>query len=418
MDLLGNININQNTITGKSVIGSLSVNELETSTISNDEFNTLSGIITTTTIQNQLNNLMSLVETGASSTGGGYFVLPYETQTLATSTYWNNNKPLLVSCAGSINSIAISSQSPPSSSTTVKVRYSSDGITFNDTGLSITLSTSQSINSISGLTYLFTNPTWFIVSTSSGPTTSSNYARFSITCSSDGIVGPQGPQGPQGLTPELTIGTVSNVPYGTLPSVSISGSVLNFILETGPQGIQGPQGPKGSKGDPASSFDTGAFANTLLTTGVFLTLQGEVDGLITSVGGLTTSLATITGTTIPAIELEISGLQGQINTLDTDVGLLTTKTQNISATVGSTSFIGSVNVGSSINLNSVGAITGNTISVSNGYFDTIQTSVINNPTGIMTIGGVSSSTNVVGLFMINGVPLMPYNSASSFFSQW
>lgn len=73
-----------------------------------------------------------------------------------------------------------------------------------------------------------------------------------------GIQGIQGPQGIQGVKGDtgpantLTVGSVTAVPYGTAPSVNITGAAPNqtisFQLTTGPQGPQGIQGPKGDPG--------------------------------------------------------------------------------------------------------------------------------------------------------------------------
>ena len=58
-----------------------------------------------------------------------------------------------------------------------------------------------------------------------------------------GIQGIQGLTGPIGLTPVFEIGSVTAVPYGLNPSVSMSGSItnpkLNFFVVQGPQGYIG-----------------------------------------------------------------------------------------------------------------------------------------------------------------------------------
>lgn len=56
----------------------------------------------------------------------------------------------------------------------------------------------------------------------------------------------QGPSGTVGPTPQFSIGTIAPVPYGTAPSVSLSGTpanpVLNMNMETGQTGNPGTSG--------------------------------------------------------------------------------------------------------------------------------------------------------------------------------
>ena len=95
-----------------------------------------------------------------------------------------------------------------------------------------------------------------------------------VTSTSIGTVGPQGPQGPQGNTGTpaqnnyFQIGTVNSLPYGSLPSITLSSYIdlsgihyiQNYNIITGPTGLTGPQGPKGNTGDSGSAALTGALA--------------------------------------------------------------------------------------------------------------------------------------------------------------
>lgn len=64
---------------------------------------------------------------------------------------------------------------------------------------------------------------------------------------------------------------------------------------------------------------------------------------------------------VAGIETEIAGIEDQVATLETDVGELQTKTQNQTATAGTTNFTGIVNISNGVNnniiLNETGAIT-------------------------------------------------------------
>lgn len=61
-----------------------------------------------------------------------------------------------------------------------------------------------------------------------------------------------GPTGPVGATPNFSIGTVTSTPYGTSPSISITGTpespIMNVVMETGQTGTTGASGSAGSTG--------------------------------------------------------------------------------------------------------------------------------------------------------------------------
>lgn len=71
-----------------------------------------------------------------------------------------------------------------------------------------------------------------------------------------------GPVGPVGATPNFSIGTVTSTPYGTSPSISITGTpespIMNVVMETGQTGTTGATGSVGSTGSTGSTGPTGA----------------------------------------------------------------------------------------------------------------------------------------------------------------
>jgi hypothetical protein len=160
----------------------------------------------------------------------------------------------------------------------------------------------------------------------------------------------EGPIGPTGATPNITIGTVGAVPYGSVPIVTITGTtnnpVLNFELETGPTGATGPEGPKGDKGhkgdkgDKGDTGDTGppgdstaadiAAAAAVTAAGAAVTAAGVADtataACITATGEcVTATTACVTAT--ETIEALLPDIQAQIEILEE-------KTANITAVAG------------------------------------------------------------------------------------
>jgi hypothetical protein len=101
--------------------------------------------------------------------------------------------------------------------------------------------------------------------TTSGNSTAS-VCRLTLIFSSNGVIGPQGPVG---ATPLIEIGSVVPVPYGVPPSVVLDPTstpeipILDFTLETGPQGVQGVQGPQGIQGPVGPAGTSGSVGNYL-----------------------------------------------------------------------------------------------------------------------------------------------------------
>jgi hypothetical protein len=266
---------------------------------------------------------------------------------------------------------------------------------------------------------------------------------------------------PKGQSPTITVGTVSTLSSGSNATVSNVGTSLNPIFnfsipqaiqgqkgDTGDAGQNGQNGQKGDKGDTGDAGDFGAIATGLGN----LTATGLV-GLASTLG-------------ITTLQEEVATIQGQISGIDTDLTTLNGKTalqtcDGVLLGEGNTNFNGKVNIGSGLNPNRIildgsptgggkitasnltilnstgtssitilsndGSITGNSLTVSTGHIDALTTN-LNQAQNIysnssVTIGNISAGTgiasvNLNGIVYINGVPLIPWSSASSFFSQW
>jgi hypothetical protein len=145
-----------------------------------------------------------------------------------------------------------------------------------------------------------------------------------------------------------------------------------------------------------------------------------------AITGLVAGLAT-TNATIAVIEGEITTIQGELTTIDGQITTLQGKTQNQTATAGTTSFTGQVKINNLITLASNGSITADSINVTTGTISELTTNVNYDQhiysNSSVTIGNVAaytgiSSINLNGLVYINGTLLTPFSAASSFFSQW
>lgn len=101
--------------------------------------------------------------------------------------------------------------------------------------------------------------------TTSGNSTAS-ICRLTLIFSSNGVIGPVGDTG---ATPIIEIGTVTSVPYGTPPTVTLDPAstpeipIFDFELETGQQGVQGVQGIQGIQGPVGPAGTSGSVGNYL-----------------------------------------------------------------------------------------------------------------------------------------------------------
>jgi uncharacterized protein (DUF736 family) len=226
----------------------------------------------TSNIQEQIDNI---VEAGGD---GGFFVVSAE-NTCGFSTTLNNGQNwsfgaggqslgdiILPSCK--LQTLYLSVSIAPTITSVVQV-YLNDVFT----GISITIFAGELSSLLTPISYIIPANSLLNFRTFSGNAIAS-VNRISAIFSSNGVIGPVGPAGP---IPEIQIGTVESVPYGTPPEVILDPAstpevpIFDFVLETGPQGaqgtqgiqgqqgIQGPVGPAGSAGSPGNylnAFDT------------------------------------------------------------------------------------------------------------------------------------------------------------------
>jgi hypothetical protein len=273
MNINGNFNLSlMNSLDGKQQLGNIKCKTLSTNLISNAELNALDGIDTTKTIQSQINTINSTLSN--SINGGGFFMLYAESPSISTiinSGYnWqfgganNSNKGVTVGCNCFINHISIVTSAYPTNNTTVKIMKSSDNSTYTDTGLSISLSTSQTYNNNTNLNYSIDKGTILNFQTTAG--SGSVICRISITFSSAGV------KGDAGVTPNFSIGAVNSLPFGSTPSVTITGTqtnpVLNFNLISGPENQFINENMQGIYFN--SSTDTTTIDNNLIVSKTFV----------------------------------------------------------------------------------------------------------------------------------------------------
>jgi hypothetical protein len=270
-DSLTSTVINSNTLTSAQINST----NIVTSSITADFYsgvpqqNILYLLGSTSNIQQQINNI---VETGGP---GGFFVLSAE-NTCGFSTTLNGGQNWSFGAAGqslgdiilpqcTLQTLYISVSIAPTINSTIQL-YINDIFS----GISLTILAGALSAILTPVAYAVPANTFLNFRTSVGNAIAS-VNRISAIFASNGVIGPVGPTGE---TPVIEIGTVTAVPYGTLPSVTLDpGStpevpILDFVLETGPQGLQGtqgtqgipgPVGPAGTSGSPGNylnSFDT------------------------------------------------------------------------------------------------------------------------------------------------------------------
>lgn len=413
-------------------------------------------------IQTQINTINSLVSVG--STGGGYFsILATQNSGFVGSTFWGYssgttpsvNNPLVFDYNFKVTSITFICQTIPTQSAQVKLYKNTSSVLTMD-NINTTRITFSNIN----IEYL-AGDTFNLFTQSGGGGT---MIRATISCQVGGVTG---------ATPQLSVGTVSNLSSGSTPTVSITGTTLNPVLNfglvqgmtgatgatgaTGPKGDTGSQGPKGDKGDKGDT-DASGLASGLLALGA-----SGISSILSALG-----LATVAGD-VTTLQGQVSGLEGDVSTLNDEVSALEGKTQYITAdtatvttqissnfqvggtnnpssfkidfTTGNLDNRGDITVrnstgGSTITLsNDDGTITGNTLNCGTVNCDSVIASGLvkgSNITGDATSTTLSSNTtnttNILGnsIYLgsfssqvyVNNVPLTPFSSASSFFNQW
>jgi len=267
-------------------------------------------------LQTQINTINSLVSVG--QTGGGYFsILGGLANGFSTTNPFFNfggagvsavNVPVVQSFPFKVTSITFTCQTTPANPATVHL-YKNGSNVYTMEPINAVSKTFNNIN----ISYLANDTlNLYTVSGSGGA-----LVRATISCQVGGVTG---------ATPQLTVGTVSNLAFGSTPTVSITGTtlnpVLNFGLVTGSSGINGTNGTngatgaKGDKGDTGAQGEKGEKGDTGASGGLDPATALVITGLVGTVGGLVTAVATIEG--------EIGALQGEVGTLQTEVGQLQT----------------------------------------------------------------------------------------------
>ena len=130
-------------------------------------------------------------------------------------------------------------------------------------------------------------------------------------------------------------------------------------------------------------------------------------------------------------------LEGNVN-----IGAIGTKV-TIDGTSGNISTIGTISlgsVGSTLTLSPSGTITGDSVNVNSATIQDLSTTtvgnqyiygssiIVGNPAGSSTVAIIGDSitigsvginpVNLNGIVYVNGIALIPWSSATSFFSQW
>lgn len=270
-----------------------------------------------------------------------------------------------------------------------------------------------------------------------------------------------GAPGANGVTPNLQVGTVQSVPYGSSAEVTITGTqtnpLLNFVLVTGQQGAQGAEGergPRGPKGE-TGGLDPAALALVETTAAASGAAAGGAAGASAGGSAGASAGAAAAATLISPIEGEIATLQGQVTTLETSVstmeGEITTlqeKTSNLNAVPGvSTTITGGplyvdeisclainspgvfdITSTTSTAINSGGAIeiaTTNSLTLGGGSFSVLESGTETNiiaPIISINSGGTAGTINIGQSFFdnvyIQGLPFININWNTTSFAQW
>jgi hypothetical protein len=219
----------------------------------------------TSNIQQQINNI-----TTVGGPGGWFLIIAENTigfnPTLQNGYNWSfgsggqSQNSFIDLPEATLQTITISTSAPSTVNSLVDIYI--NGIYSNTTVQLIPNTTTITLLNVGLACAMGDNLT---IKTSSGNATPS-ICRITLMFSSNGVIGPVGPVGP---TPIIEIGTVVAVPYGIPPSVVLDPTstpeipILDFTLETGPQGTQGIQGIQGIQGPVGPSGTSGSVGNYL-----------------------------------------------------------------------------------------------------------------------------------------------------------
>ena len=374
-------------------------------TFLDQDSNLFSGI--TSNLQSQLNSINGLVTSGG---GGCFAILATQNTGFVANSYWGFssgsnptvNNPLVFGYAFQVTSITFIAQITPSTSGTVLLYKNGQSVyTMSDINSTSKTFSNIDIDFLAGDT--------FNIFTSAG--VGGTMIRCTVSCQVGGITG---------ATPQLSIGTVSNLASGSTATVSITGTTLNPVLNfglvqgqagiNGTNGANGAQGPKGDTGAQGPQGPKGDTGDSSLQTDIN---TSEIAVLSTAVAGLASSVATIEAE-IVTIEGEIGTLQGEVSTINDEIDALQGKTQYMTAntTTNTTSF--------SSKLTTTGDITTNGYLGSLNHQETATTATFGQATNTETnIQGANIYVGSLGsTVFIGGVAYNPFSGATSFFSQW
>ena len=289
-------------------------------------------------VQNQI-NAMSLQIVGGSG-GGGSFILFGESNVGFNPL--NNSGYHWVHGSGTIGYIgltlpacilvglSINCTIMPSSSVSVDIIKNLNN--HASTTATITLSTIQTTNTIMNLTSAFLLGETCTIKTNTG--SGGGLVRLTAIFQTIGVTGAIGP------TPNISIGSVSDLTNGTNPYVTVSGTatnpILNFGLEQGIKGDKGDRGERGERGESTiSAWEAAGVAGTAATVAVGAATDADV------------SAEACAGAVVicEGVSVDIAGLQTEVDTLGTEMTnvqnnliSVASKTQNQNASILGTTF--------------------------------------------------------------------------------
>ena len=259
---LNTTNLIANTIT-TSLLNSSSINSAFYSGVPSQNVQYLTG--STSNIQQQIDNI---TQTGGA---GGWFLIIAENTigfnpTLQNGYNWSfgsggqSQNSFIGLPQSTLQSITISTSVASTANSLLDIYI--NGVYSNTTIQLIPNQTSITLLNV-GLACVAGDR--LTLKTTSGNSTVS-VCRITLIFSSNGVIGPVGDTG---ATPIIEIGTVTSVPYGTPPTVTLDPAstpeipILDFELETGQQGVQGVQGIQGIQGPVGPSGTSGSVGNYL-----------------------------------------------------------------------------------------------------------------------------------------------------------
>ena len=396
--------------------------------ISNEEFQTLNGIDISTTIQNQLDDITGVhddIYTQIATINNEIDVIDGEITTIQNNintingeitTIQNNvttNSNSISTINGQITTIQSNVTTNLNSINTINSALTTiqNNVTTNSNSISTINTEITSINNAIDNIELMTGP--------EGPTGPTG------PTGATGATGPAGPTGPAGsngtngtngidaIQPSFSIGTVTSVDNGTDPSVTLTGTqtnpVLNFILETGPKGDKGDTGAKGADGSDGKDGKDGTDGqDASATTGTLALAASAVNS--TAIAGLTVT-TTAHSASILALQTQVGVLETSVTSINTtltnhtvDITQLQTDMDNVQYNTNNITYnnLGSSTTTSITSDNVVLSIpAGSTTVNSKLYVSSVLPS--DSLTNTIVIGSADQSTNIV----LNGSVSMP-----------